>query len=85
MSIVAGVHVANHLIERAGVRVPLGSGFAVTAAGMVLLSGVDAAAYLADLLPGMLVAGAASASSWLPWPSPCSPARARTRPGCSPA
>ena len=58
VSIVAGVHLANHLIERAGVRVPLGGGFAVTAAGMVLLSGVDAGgSYLADLLPGMLVAG----------------------------
>ena len=39
-------------------RVPLAGGFAVTAAGMVLLSGVDAGgSYLADVLPGMLVAG----------------------------
>ena len=57
-AIVAGVHVANHLIHHAGVRVPLAGGFAVTAAGMVLLSGVDAGgSYLADVLPGMLVAG----------------------------
>ena len=57
-AIVVGVHLANHLIHHAGVRVPLAAGFAVTAAGMVLLSGVDAGgSYLADVLPGMLVAG----------------------------
>jgi EmrB/QacA subfamily drug resistance transporter len=57
-AIVAGVHVANRLIERAGVRVPLAGGFAVTAAGLLLLSGADAGgSYLSDLLPGMLVAG----------------------------
>jgi EmrB/QacA subfamily drug resistance transporter len=57
-AIVVGVHVAQHVIHHAGVRVPLAAGFAVTAAGMVLLSGVDArGSYLADVLPGMLVAG----------------------------
>ena len=57
-AIVVGVHLANHLIHHAGVRVPLAAGFAVTAAGMLLLSGVDAGgSYLADVLPGMLVAG----------------------------
>jgi EmrB/QacA subfamily drug resistance transporter len=53
-----GVHAAEHLISHAGVRLPLAAGFAVTAAGMVLLSGAGAGgSYLADLLPGMLVAG----------------------------
>jgi EmrB/QacA subfamily drug resistance transporter len=57
-AIAAGVHVASHFIAHAGVRVPLATGFAVTAAGMVLLSGVPAdGSYLADVLPGMLVAG----------------------------
>ena len=54
----AGVHVASHLIDHAGVRIPLVAGFLVTATGMLLLSGVSAdGRYLADLLPGMLVAG----------------------------
>jgi len=58
VAIAAGVHVASHLIDHAGVRIPLAAGFVVTAAGMVLLSGVGAeGSYLADLLPGMLVAG----------------------------
>ena len=39
-------------------RVPLAGGFAVTAGGMLLLTGVDAGgSYVADLLPGMLIAG----------------------------
>src|SRR5215217_8079220 len=54
----AGVHVASHLISHAGVRGPLAAGFLVTAAGMILLSRVGAdGSYLADVLPGMLVAG----------------------------
>jgi hypothetical protein len=54
----AGVHLAEHLISHAGVRVPLAAGFAIAAAGMLLLSGVDPdGGYLADVLPGMLVAG----------------------------
>jgi len=53
-----GVHAAGHVITRVGVRIPLGAGFAVVAAGMLLLSGVGAdGGYLGDVLPGMLVAG----------------------------
>jgi hypothetical protein len=41
-----------------GVRIPMAFGFAVTGAGMLLLSGVDVGgSYLADVLPGMIVAG----------------------------
>src|SRR4051812_30714700 len=58
VAIGAGVHAAQHLISHAGVRVPLAAGFAIAAAGLLLLSGVDAGgSYLADVLPGMLVAG----------------------------
>ena len=54
----AGVHVAGHAISRAGVRVPLAAGFAIAAAGMLLLSGVSAdGSYVGDVLPGMLIAG----------------------------
>jgi EmrB/QacA subfamily drug resistance transporter len=57
-AIAAGVHVASHVIDHAGVRIPLAGGFMVTAAGMALLSGVSSGgSYLGDLLPGMLVAG----------------------------
>jgi EmrB/QacA subfamily drug resistance transporter len=53
-----GVHAAQHLISHAGVRVPLAAGFAIAAAGMLLLSRVQVdGSYLADVLPGMLVAG----------------------------
>jgi len=53
-----GVHAATNLITRAGVRLPLVAGFAVTAAGMLLLSGVgEQGSYLADVLPGMVIAG----------------------------
>ena len=53
-----GVHAATNLITRAGVRLPLAAGFAVTAAGMLLLSGVgEHGSYLADVLPGMVIAG----------------------------
>jgi EmrB/QacA subfamily drug resistance transporter len=58
VAIAAGVHAAGHVITHAGVRLPLALGFAVTAGGMLLLSGVDSnGSYLADVLPGMLVAG----------------------------
>jgi EmrB/QacA subfamily drug resistance transporter len=58
LAIGAGVHVATHLVSRRGVRAPLASGFALAAAGMFLLTGVsDRGSYLADLLPGMLIAG----------------------------
>jgi MFS family permease len=58
VAIGAGVHAAGHIITRAGVRVPLAAGFAIAAAGMLLLSGVSPnGSYTADVLPGMLVAG----------------------------
>jgi len=54
----AGVHVAGHAITHAGVRIPLATGFAIAAIGMLLLSGVSAGgSYVSDVLPGMLVAG----------------------------
>jgi EmrB/QacA subfamily drug resistance transporter len=58
VAIGVGVHAAQRLISHAGVRVPLAAGFAVAAVGMLLLSGVDQhGSYVADVLPGMLVAG----------------------------
>jgi hypothetical protein len=58
IALAAGVNFASRLIDRAGVRSPLAGGFVVTAAGMVLLSGVSSGgSYVSDLLPGMLVAG----------------------------
>ena len=58
IAIGAGVHIGSHVVTRAGVRIPLAAGFAVAAAGMLLLSGVSAdGSYAADVLPGMLVAG----------------------------
>ncbi len=57
-AIAVGLHAATNLITRAGVRLPLAAGFAVTAAGMLLLSRVsEHGSYLADLLPGMIIAG----------------------------
>jgi MFS family permease len=59
LSLAAGVHVGSHVVTRAGVRIPMASGFAVATGGMLLLSGVDSeGSYLRDVLPGMLVAGA---------------------------
>jgi EmrB/QacA subfamily drug resistance transporter len=58
VAIAAGVHAGSHVITHAGIRIPLAAGFAIAAAGMLLLSGVSAdGSYLADVLPGMLVAG----------------------------
>src|SRR3954462_10731153 len=58
VAIALGVHAAGHVLSHGGVRVPLAGGFAVTAAGMLLLSGVSSGgSYAADVLPGMLVAG----------------------------
>ena len=58
IAIAAGVHAGSHAVTHAGVRVPMALGFAVTAGGMILLSGVDVGgSYLADVLPGMIVAG----------------------------
>ena len=57
-AIAAGVHAASHLITQFGVRLPLAAGFAVAAAGMLLLSGVgEHGSYVADVLPGMVVSG----------------------------
>ena len=53
-----GVHAASNAIGRSGVRVPLASGFAIAAGGMVLLSGAGPrGSYIADVLPGTLIAG----------------------------
>jgi hypothetical protein len=54
----AGVHIATKAVGRLGVRTPLAAGFAITAAGMFMLTGVDAnGSYVGDLLPGMVVGG----------------------------
>jgi Major Facilitator Superfamily len=58
IAIAAGVHAGSHAVTHAGVRVPMAFGFAVTAAGMLLLAGVGVGgSYLADVLPGTIVAG----------------------------
>ena len=58
-SLALGVHIAAQVIRRRGVRVPLAGGFAVAAAGMLLLAGADMhGSYAPDVLPGMLIAGA---------------------------
>jgi EmrB/QacA subfamily drug resistance transporter len=55
----AGAHAGGQIVRHAGVRVPMAAAFAVTAAGLLLLTGVDAqGSYVADVLPGMLIAGA---------------------------
>jgi len=54
----AGAHVGSSLISRGGVRVPMVGAFALTAAGLLLLAGVDAnGSYVGDVLPGMVIAG----------------------------
>ncbi len=58
VAIAAGVHVGTKVITRVGVRVPLAAGFATSAVGMLLLSGVSAdGRYASDVLRGMLIAG----------------------------
>jgi EmrB/QacA subfamily drug resistance transporter len=53
-----GAHLGSQLASRFGVRVTLAGAFAITAAGMLLLSGVDSGGiYLTDVLPGLTVAG----------------------------
>ncbi len=53
-----GAHASGHIIGRHGVRMPLASAFAIATVGMGLLAHVDEhGTYLADVLPGMLVAG----------------------------
>ena len=58
IALAAGVHLAGHVMTHAGVRAPMAAGFATAASGLLLLSAVDAGgSYLADVLPGMLLAG----------------------------
>jgi hypothetical protein len=53
-----GAHAGGHLVRRAGVRGPMAAAFALAAAGFLFLSGLDAGGtYVADVLPGMAVAG----------------------------
>ncbi|HEX6662046.1 MAG TPA: MFS transporter [Gaiellaceae bacterium] len=53
-----GAHLGSHVVSNVGVRIPLAVALAVTAGGMLLLSGVDAnGSYVSDVLPGILVAG----------------------------
>jgi EmrB/QacA subfamily drug resistance transporter len=53
-----GAHVSGHAISKHGVRGPLAAAFGITAIGMFLLSRVgEHGSYVADLLPGMLIAG----------------------------
>jgi EmrB/QacA subfamily drug resistance transporter len=53
-----GAHASGHLIAKHGVRGPLAGAFLVGAAGMLLLSQVgETGTYVANVLPGMLVAG----------------------------
>ena len=53
-----GAHISGHAISKHGVRGPLAAAFAIAAVGMFLLSRVgEHGSYVADLLPGMLIAG----------------------------
>jgi EmrB/QacA subfamily drug resistance transporter len=54
----AGAHAGTHLAGHVGPRIAMAAAFALTAAGMLLLAGVDShGSYAGDVLPGMLVAG----------------------------
>lgn len=56
----AGAHAAGHIVGKHGVRGPLAGAFVVSAAGMALLSRAgENGSYVADVLPGMLIAGVA--------------------------
>jgi hypothetical protein len=58
VALAAGVHVGQHVLQHAALRLPMAAGFATAAGGMLLLSGAGAGgSYLGDVLPGMLVAG----------------------------
>jgi len=58
LAVGAGTHIGSQLVHRAGVRIPMAGAFAVSTAGLLLLSGVhDGGAYLGDLLPGLVVSG----------------------------
>ena len=53
-----GAHLGSHLVGHAGLRLAMAGAFALTAAGMLLMSGVDSGgSYAGDVLPGMLVGG----------------------------
>jgi EmrB/QacA subfamily drug resistance transporter len=53
-----GAHLGSHLVGHAGLRRAMAAAFALVAIGTLLLSRADAnGSYLADALPGMLVAG----------------------------
>jgi hypothetical protein len=53
-----GAHLGSHLVGHAGLRMAMAIAFGLTAAGMLLLAGVDGdGSYVGDVLPGMLVAG----------------------------
>jgi EmrB/QacA subfamily drug resistance transporter len=56
VALAAGVHIGQHLVQHAGLRVPMAAGFATAAGGMLLLAGAGGS-YLGDVLPGMLVTG----------------------------
>src|ERR671911_464409 len=54
----AGAHAAGHITSKHGVRGPPAAAFSIAAAGMTLLAHVgENGSYVADVLPGMLVAG----------------------------
>jgi hypothetical protein len=54
----AGAHAGSHLVRHRGIRLPMAGAFAVAAGGLLLLSGAGTdGSYVADVLPGMLVAG----------------------------
>jgi predicted MFS family arabinose efflux permease len=58
VALAGGVHLGSHVLNQAGVRVPMAAGFAVAALGALLLSAADGHGnYFSDVLPGMLVAG----------------------------
>jgi len=58
VAIGAGAHLGSHVVGHAGLRISMAAAFALTAGGMLLLSGVDGGgSYLGDVLPGMLIAG----------------------------
>ena len=53
-----GAHAAGHIVSHHGVRGPLAAAFAIAAGGMTLLAHVGQnGSYVADVLPGMLIAG----------------------------
>jgi hypothetical protein len=58
VALAAGVHAGQHVLQHAGLRLPMAAGFATAAGGMLMLSGASArGTYLGDVLPGMLVTG----------------------------